>query len=61
MESTPALTAALIPSVPWACAATFRSSMWAVSTAVLSSSVLYCWAPAVSPTEMRKKRFQPIA
>ena len=52
MESTPALTAALIPSVPWACAATLRSSIWAVSTAVLSSSVLYCCAPAVSPTEM---------
>ena len=52
IESTPASTAALIPSAPCAWAVILRSSMCAVATAARSSSAVYCWAPAVSPTDI---------
>ena len=48
MDVTPARTAALIPAVPCACAATLRSSMRAVSTITRISSSVYCWLPAES-------------
>src|SRR5881409_3438678 len=48
IDVTPARTAALIPAVPCACAATRRSSCVAVSTIARISSSLYCCTPAES-------------
>src|SRR6266516_3281295 len=46
IDVTPARTAALIPAVPCACAATRRSSCVAVSTIARISSSVYCCTPA---------------
>ncbi len=51
MEATPARVAAMIPAVPWACAATLRPWRAASSTAASSSASEYCWASPDSVKE----------
>ncbi len=46
IDATPARTARLIASAPWACAATLRPHMAASSTAAFISSCENCGAPA---------------
>src|SRR6266487_3055561 len=50
-EATPARTARLIASAPWACAATLRPHIAASSTIAFSSSCEYCGAPTDSSSE----------
>ncbi len=46
MQSIPASIAARIPSLPCACAATFRPTRCASSAIAANSSFEYCCAPA---------------
>src|SRR5258708_28329740 len=50
-EVTPARMASLMPSVPWACAATRLPQTWASYTAAFISSSVYCGSPTDSSSE----------
>jgi len=43
MVRTPASTAAMMPGLPWQCAATTRSARPATSTIARSSATVNCW------------------
>ena len=43
MVRTPAASAAMIPGLPWQCAATTRSAIPATSTMARSSASVNCW------------------
>ncbi len=43
MVATPASSAAMMPGLPWQCAATTRSAMPATSTMARSSAPVNCW------------------
>ena len=51
IEATPARTARLIASAPWACAATLRPHIAASCTTAFISSCEYCGAPTDSSSD----------
>ncbi len=51
MVRTPARSAAMIPGLPWQCAATTRSASPATSTMARSSAMVNCWWIGSSTSE----------
>ena len=51
MVRTPARSAAMMPGLPWQCAATTRSASPAISTITRNSATVNCWWTGSSTSE----------